>query len=110
VNYSQCVRKDSCLEFRRQPTIDELHNRWADRDVCMNCKRGKEFEKEDARNGNRPPSPDLSCIYCGDRLSITTQAIKRRKLPLCHECGNRIPTGLSHEEKTKIIDEMRGLQ
>lgn len=114
MHYPQCREKDSCLAFRRQPTEEELKGRnWTDRDFCMNCKRGIEFERQDARNGNRPPSPDLICLFCGDELSTAKEAISRRKYPVCLECSPRLyrkgGRNLSHEQKARIIEERRGL-
>lgn len=111
MQYPQCSEKDSCLEFRRQPTEEELKGRaWTDKDFCFNCKRGIEFEREDARNGNRPPSPDLACIFCGVELSKEKDAIRRRTRPMCVECGKRLPRNSSAEEKTEFIERLRGLQ
>jgi hypothetical protein len=101
---SHCITKETCLAFRRRPTYDEVMGRWADRDECMNCKKGKDFERQAAREDKREETPDLVCLTCYE--PITPRAV----WPICRDCGLTVPRNATQEEKRVYFEKMRGLE
>ena len=93
-----CHSTELCLEMRRTPTKEEELGTWADRDGCMNCKIGREREKEIALS--RPPSIDIACIFCYEPLDNT----RKRKFPVCSACygGNLAQWGTGDRKKKDV--------